>query len=76
MACTVAVEDTIVTHYTDQIREIIDQGKEEDYKELLQVYFKTSYYGADQIVHRIYHLFGTTICYMSVSLFQCFNRLN
>ena len=37
MACTVAVEDTIVTHYTDQIREIIEQGKEEDYTELLQV---------------------------------------
>jgi len=37
MACTVAVEDTIVTHYTDQIREIIDQGKEEEYKELLQI---------------------------------------
>ena len=37
MACTVAVEDTIVTHYTDQIREIIEQGKEEEYTELLQV---------------------------------------
>ena len=37
MACTVAVEDTIVVHYTDQIREIIDKGKEEEYKELLQV---------------------------------------
>ena len=37
MACTVAVEDTIVTHYTDQIREIIDQGKEEEYQDLLKV---------------------------------------
>ena len=37
MACTVAVEDTIVTHYTDQIREIVEQGKEEEYRDLLQV---------------------------------------
>ena len=37
MACTVAVEDTIVTHYTDQIREIIDQGKEEEYQDFLKV---------------------------------------
>lgn len=37
MACTVAVEDTIVTHYNDQIREIIAQGKENEYQELLHV---------------------------------------
>ena len=27
MACTVAVEDTIVSHYTNQIRTIIEEGK-------------------------------------------------
>lgn len=37
MACTVAVEDTIVTHYNDQIREIIAQGKENEYQELLHI---------------------------------------
>ena len=43
MACTVAVEDTIVTHYTDQIREIVEQGKEEEYRDLLQVIFSVSF---------------------------------
>ena len=44
MACTVAVEDTIVQHYTDQIREIVDTGREEEYKEVLEVSLYMSVY--------------------------------
>jgi len=40
MACTVAVEDTIVSHYTNQIRTIIEEGKEDKYKELLDTFKK------------------------------------
>ena len=71
MACTVAVEDTIVTHYTDQIREIIDQGKEEDYKELLQVSSTTLYYKYNCSIYLLLPSIATICILQQVGLSRC-----